>query len=220
MPGRLPAATAAYLAAFVAVFLCQQAWPLETLARFGLWPDVGPILVGHDAGRPVIAQFAYWQFLSHGFLHGGLGHLLLNGLAMAAFGGILERLWGATRFTLFFAICIVAGGLAQWSLAGSPGEGGVSVTLGASGGVFGVLTVYALMFPRQRLLLLFPPIPMPAWLLASLFAVVSTVLGVFGLVAGIAHFAHLGGMAAGLVLYLLLARRWRRGPPPALRIDV
>lgn len=208
MPSAWPPATSLFLGAFVVVFGLQQLWPDAMLARFGLWPDVGPILVSQAGGERLFARFQAWQFLSHGFLHGGVMHLLLNGMALAMFGAVLEQLWGSWRFTLFLLACIVGGGLAQWWGSPAPVDGGVSVTLGASGGVMGVIAAYAIMFPRQRLLLLFPPVPMPAWLLALLFAVVSTVLGVTGLAAGIAHFAHLGGMLTGVLLYAAVARRW------------
>jgi membrane associated rhomboid family serine protease len=78
-------------------------------------------------------------------------------------------------------------------------------TLGASGGIFGLLLCYGMAYPQRRLMLLFPPIPMPAWLLVTLYGVVELGLGVFGSNDGVAHFAHLGGMAAG---YLLI-RYWR-----------
>lgn len=215
MPSRIPPATLVLLVVLAAVFLLQQVWPDALLARFGLWPDVGPILVAHDGAQPVYARFAWWQFLSHGFLHGGLAHLLLNGVVLLGFGPALEYRWGAARFALFFVLCVVGGGLAQWALTAAPAAGeGVAVTLGASGGVFGVVTVFALLYPRQRVLLLIPPVPMPAWLLVVLFAVASTVLGVTGWVPGIAHFAHLGGMVAGLLLWFVLARHWRAPPPP------
>ena len=78
-------------------------------------------------------------------------------------------------------------------------------TLGASGGVFGLLLCYGMAFPQRRLLLLFPPIPMPAWLFVTLYGVLELFLGVFATNQGVAHFAHLGGMAAGYVLL----RYWR-----------
>lgn len=212
MFANLPPATRTLLIIIVVVFGLQQLWPEQMLAWFGLWPDVGPILVSRSAQGTVYAQFEFWQFLSHGFLHGGLAHLLLNGLALLMFGSVLEQIWGGTRFTVFFLLCVIGGGLAQWWWVGVPAGNQISVTLGASGGIFGVLAAFALIFPRHRVMLLFPPIPMPAWLVVSLFAIISTVLGVTGAVGGIAHFAHLGGMIAGVFIYIVAARHWR-GPP-------
>jgi len=67
-------------------------------------------------------------------------------------------------------------------------------TIGASGGVFGLLLAYALLFPRRKVIPLIPPIPMPAWLFATLYAGLELVLGVTGTQADVAHFAHIGGM--------------------------
>jgi membrane associated rhomboid family serine protease len=80
-------------------------------------------------------------------------------------------------------------------------------TVGASGGVFGLLLAFGLAFPRRTIMLLFPPIPMPAWLFVTLYGLLELYLGVTGSGQGVAHFAHLGGMAAG---YVLLAY-WTRG---------
>ena len=82
---------------------------------------------------------------------------------------------------------------AAWS--GSPFP-----TVGASGGVFGLLLAFALYFPQRRVMLLIPPIPMPAWLFATLYGIVELVLGVTGTASGVAHFAHLGGMLGGDLL--------------------
>jgi membrane associated rhomboid family serine protease len=72
--------------------------------------------------------------------------------------------------------------------------------------VFGLLLAYGMCFPNRRLMLLFPPIPMPAWVFVTLYAVIELTLGVTGTQAGVAHFAHLGGMIGG---YMVI-RQWRR----------
>ena len=77
--------------------------------------------------------------------------------------------------------------------------------MGASGGVFGLLLLFGMAFPRRRLLLIFPPIPMPAWLFVTLYGLAELLMGVFSVLPGIAHFAHLGGMLGGYVLI----RYWR-----------
>lgn len=209
MPAR-PIVTQALLVFMLVVFGMQELWPERMLAWFGLWPDVGPIRVGIVDGAPVIAEFETWQFLSHGFLHGGLAHLLMNGLALYMFGSLLEQIWGGLRYLVFFLVCVIGGGLMQAWWVGTPSGNEVSVTLGASGGVFGILAAFAVLFPRHKVMLLIPPIPvpMPVWVLVLLFAVVSTVLGVTGLAVGIAHFAHLGGLITGLLMYLVVARSW------------
>jgi membrane associated rhomboid family serine protease len=81
--------------------------------------------------------------------------------------------------------------------------------VGASGGLFGLLLGYAMLFPRRTIVLLIPPIPMPAWLFAVLYGVLELVLGISGAQSGVAHFAHLGGMAGGW----LMLRYWRGQAP-------
>jgi membrane associated rhomboid family serine protease len=79
--------------------------------------------------------------------------------------------------------------------------------------VFGLLLAFAVYFPQRTVLLIFPPIPMPAWLFATLYGAAELVLGVTGTAAGVAHFAHLGGMVGG---YLLI-RSWRSRRAPSVR---
>jgi membrane associated rhomboid family serine protease len=81
-------------------------------------------------------------------------------------------------------------------------EQGAAYTVGASGGVFGVLLAFAFLFPHTRVMLIFPPIPMKAWMLVAGYAVIELTSGVLGTMQGVAHFAHLGGMlGAGVTLF-------------------
>jgi len=123
------------------------------------------------------------------------------------FGGQLERLWGAKRFLNLHLLSVIVAGATQLvvgSLAAEPYP-----TIGASGGVFGLLLAYAMYFPHRTIVLLIPPIPMPAWLFVTLYGAVELYLGVSGTQAGVAHFAHLGGMAGAW----LLIQYWRGRPP-------
>ena len=79
-------------------------------------------------------------------------------------------------------------------------DGPMIPTVGASGGVFGLLLAFGMMYPHQRILLLFPPIPMPAWLFVIGYGALELVLGLSQPGSNVAHFAHLGGMAIGFVL--------------------
>ena len=128
--------------------------------------------------------------------------------------GAIGLLLGLTRALHGFAttsIADVAGGLmfaissAYAALAG----GAPYPTVGASGGIFGLLLAFAMYFPRQTIVLLIPPIPMPAWLFVTLYGALELFLGVTGEQAGVAHFAHLGGMVGAW----LLIRYWRGRPP-------
>src|SRR5580700_4362003 len=87
--------------------------------------------------------------------------------------------------------------------------GAAEEVIGASGGVFGVLLAFAWYFPRQRIILLFPPIPMPAWLFVTVYGLLELFLGVTGTQQGVAHFAHLGGMLGGALCILYWRARHR-----------
>jgi membrane associated rhomboid family serine protease len=184
------------IAVNVAVFGLQLLYP-PLLVPFALWP----LGAQPQAGFP--GHFEPWQLLTYAFLHGGLAHLALNMFALWMFGRDCERALGARRYlTLYFAAVLTAAAtqLAVGTLAHSP-----HATIGASGGVFGVLLTFAVLYPERRIMLLFPPIPLPAWLFVTLYGLIELTNGVIGTGAGVAHFAHLGGMlGAGLVL-----RHWR-----------
>jgi membrane associated rhomboid family serine protease len=195
---RLPPVTRALLMANVAIFILQQLTGNLLIVPFALWPFGSP----QFRGAP---DFQVWQVLTYGFLHGSLAHLFFNMLALYMFGGDIERLLGARRFLIYYLVCVVGAAVAQLTVMGGMNRPPVP-TVGASGGVFGLLLAFGMAFPQRRVMLLFPPIPMPAWLFVTLYGLLELYLGVTGTQAGVAHFAHLGGMAAGYALLVY----WKR----------
>ncbi len=195
MPTDLPPVTRALLIANVAIFLLQQVFPDPMVIHFALWP-IGTDQVAPGGGS---VTFEIWQLVSYGFLHGNWPHLFFNMFALWMFGGAIERLFGSRPFANYYLACVVGAAVAQLFVVYFF-TGGIYPTLGASGGVFGLLLAFGMMFPHQRLMLLFPPIPMPAWLFVTAYGAIELFLGVTGTQAGVAHFAHLGGMAAGFVI--------------------
>jgi len=198
----MPPVTLALVVANVAVYLLQSVLP-GLVIPFGLWP------LGASAVDPRVG-FMPWQLLTYAFLHGSLLHLAFNMFALYMFGSAIERVFGGRRYLIFYAVSVLAAGLTQLLFAAM--TGGVYPTVGASGGVFGLLLAYAIYFPNTRVMLLFPPIPMPARVFVLVYAVLELFLGVTGTQEGVAHFAHLGGMVGG---YLML--RFWRGSPRRLR---
>ncbi len=198
---RLPPVTRALLIANVAIFIVQQLTGNLLIGPFALWPFATPEFRGAPG-------FAIWQLLTYGFLHGSLTHLFFNMFALYMFGGEIERLFGARRFLVYFLACVVGAAVAQLVVLSVMNRPPVP-TVGASGGVFGLLLAYGLAFPQRKLMLLFPPIPMPAWLFVSLYGLLELYLGVTGSGQGVAHFAHLGGMAAGALLLVYWSRTRR-----------
>ncbi|HLZ98959.1 MAG TPA: rhomboid family intramembrane serine protease [Steroidobacteraceae bacterium] len=185
------------IAANVVMFLLQSSiGNLDEL--LGLWP-LTPI-DGH-------VYFQVWQIITYAFLHStaNLSHLLFNMLGLWMFGSEIERTVGARRLLACYFASVITAALSQLfvpALFGAP----PAPTIGASGGVFGLLLAYALLFPHRKVVPLIPPIPMPAWLFATLYAGLELFLGVTGTLSGIAHFAHLGGMIGSA----LVVMQWRR----------
>lgn len=175
------------------LYAAERFAPEFVLYNFALWPL--------DSGL-----FRPWQLLTYGFLHdlNSIYHIGFNMLGLWMFGRHVEPLMGARRFTIYYLTCVVGAGIIQ--LLVGVLQGGVAYTVGASGGVMGVLLAYALAYPNQTIVLLIPPIPMKAKYFVLLFALASIYFGVSGAASGIAHFAHLGGMLVGF----LMLQYWRK----------
>jgi membrane associated rhomboid family serine protease len=186
----MPPVTLALLALNIGIFLLQMSGaPL--IERFALWPGAG---------------FAPWQLITYGFLHGGMAHLFFNMLGLYMFGQEVERLFGSRFFLWFYLAAVLAAALTHLAMTGAMG-GPPLPTVGASGGLYGVLLAFGWYFPHRRVMLLIPPIPMSARTLVVVFAVVELFFGVTQTNAGVAHFAHLGGMLGGWLMIELRRRR-------------
>jgi membrane associated rhomboid family serine protease len=187
----LPPVTRALLLTNVGVFLLQLLINPPLQQWFALWPPG--------------TYFEPWQLLSYAFLHdpGNYLHIVVNMFALFMFGSPMERFWGPRRFALYYFVCVLTAGLTQTAVAAFAHSD--SPTIGASGGIFGLLLAFAMYFPRERVMLLFPPIPLPAWLFVLIYGLVELFMGVTGGEADIAHFAHLGGMLGGAAMILI----WR-----------
>lgn len=186
----------------------------NVLIRYlALWPTLG---ISGSPAIPGIPEFAPWQLLSYALLHGSLMHLFFNMFGLWMFGRAVEAAIGPRRMAFYLLLCIVGAGLTQLAALGI--EQQHIPTIGISGGVMGLLPAFAILYPKARITLLFPPIPMPAPVFVVLFALFELTMGASGASPGIAHFAHLGGMACGLIIlgswYANGELRPRRLPPP------
>jgi len=201
---RLPTVTKALLIANVILFLLQQPFLLgmQTFEPFMLQP----LQQGFDAFSPG-GNFQPWQLLTYGFLHSGFAHLFFNMMLLFLLGAPLEQTWGEKRFLVFYLVCTAGAGVCQLivgALLDNP-----ATVLGASGGVFGLMLGYGMVFGDRVMRLLFPPITMTARTFVILMGVTEVVLAMTGWDPGVAHLAHLGGMLFGW----LLIRYWRGQPP-------
>lgn len=157
-------------------------------AFLGLWP------LGHEYFRP-------YQIFTHMFTHGGFGHIFFNMFNLWMFGRILENVWGAKKFLTFYLVCGLAAAAAH--LGYEYFTDGFTFAVGASGAVMGVLVAFAYLFPNTELMFIFFPVPIKAkWIVLAMIAF--DLFGGLGLQgsSGIAHWAHLGGAAAGFILVL------------------
>ena len=177
----LPPVTQALIVVNVVMYFVEAALGPSVSALLALWP-VGPYVMP-------------WQLLSYAFVHAGLPHLLFNMFGVYMFGSDVERVWGGRRYLSFYLICALSAAALQLVVAGLAGA--TYPTVGASGAVFGLLLAFARLFPNRVVVPLFPPIPMRAPVFVAVYGALELVLGVTGTQEGVAHFAHLGGLAGG-----------------------
>ena len=145
--------------------------------------------------------FKIWQPITHMFMHGGWGHLFFNMFTLWMFGRILENFWGSKRFIQFYMICGVVAAAAHLLFTNA-------AAVGASGAIMGLMAGFAYLFPNTELYVMFIPIPIkakyviPGFMALDLFGGIANTSG-----DNIAHWAHLGGAAAGLVMVMI----WNKG---------
>ena len=141
-----------------------------------------------------------WQIVTYMFMHGGVFHILFNMYTLYIFGSVLENIWGTKKFLIFYFVTGIGAGLVHVGVQYLTGD--FALTVGASGAIYGILMGYAMLYPDSRLTLLFPPISMKAKWFVLIFAGIELLLGVTGSQAGVAHFAHLGGLVFGFLLIM------------------
>ena len=190
-PGPLTPAIKILVAVNVVAFIASLVFPAITL-RFGLRP------------ADVIGQLQVWQPVTYMFLHAGLFHILFNMLALWMFGVELERMWGTRFFTKFYFVSGIGAAVTTMLLSFVPGSFGdqlyYSLTIGASGAIYGVLLAYGMYFPN-RPIYMYMIFPIPAKYFVMIMGAISLLSSLGGPGGGIAHTTHLGGL---LVAYLYL----------------
>lgn len=177
------------------------------------------------------SDFHVYQLVTYMFMHGGWEHIILNMLMLWMFGAVIERVWGAKRFIVYYFFCGVGAGLMQelaqfaefclmasnngysMSLIGQiaaahDAELGAWTTVGASGAIYALLLAFGMTFPEEKMFIIPIPIPIKAkWMVMG-----AIVVNLFSALASpgsqVAHLAHLGGMIFGF----FLIRYWRRHP--------
>lgn len=176
--------------ATVAVYIVEQLFRSTVDRVFALSP------------RQVVENLYIWQPLTYMFLHGGPMHLFFNMLMTWFLGSALESVWGGRRFLKYYVACGLGGAAFTMLFTYH------TTVIGASGAVFGLYLAYAILFPNNYIYIYFL-FPIKAKYLVAFLALFQLAQGVSG-PSGIAYFAHLGGMAGGLLFFRreMMATRW------------
>jgi membrane associated rhomboid family serine protease len=209
---RFPVITLILIALNVVVFLSQVLLGPQAAARHASLYGLIPWEITHGVARVPHPVPLYGTLLTSMFVHGGLLHIAGNMLYLWIFGNNVEDAMGRARFLVFYFLCGVGGALAHWMvnpLSTIP-------MVGASGAVSGVLGAYLFLHPSARILTLvifgwfIRVLEIPAGVVLGFWIVVQLVNGWVtfgGQSGGVAWFAHMGGLAAGLVCLPFFKRR-------------
>ncbi len=166
---------------FLAQLVFDSTWQLTD--RIALYP--------YNSGF-----FEPYQLVTHMFAHGGWLHIIFNMYALWLFGSVLERIWGPKKFLIFYLLCGLGAGLTQMLFVST------GAAIGASGAIMGLLAGFAYTFPNTEFFIIPIPFPIKAKWMAAIYACID-LFGGFSGGDGIAHFAHLGGLAMGLILVII-----------------
>ncbi len=151
-------------------------------------------------------MFNIWQPFTYMFMHAGIMHLLFNMFALWMFGRVMEQVWGPQRFLTYYLVC----GLGAAAVQEMCQEFGIispfSMTIGASGAVYGILLAFGMTFPNERMFIIPIPFPIKAKYFIGFYIMLELLEGL-GSKDGVAHFAHLGGMLFGAILIILWKKR-------------
>lgn len=220
---QIPPVTRNLLFINIIIFMVQQV--LNQGAYTGLGGDVLSNAFGLHFY--LANDFRPWQLVTYMFLHSSWSHVLLNMFSLWMFGRIIEHTMGQKRFLIYYFVCGIIAGLCQelWQtgeyfISGLQHYDNVNLngifmtkgeylnlwqTIGASGACYGILLAFGMTFPEERIMLLFPPIPMKAKYFVVGFAAIELLSAIYSN-GNVAHVAHLGGMIGGF----LLIRHWRK----------
>ena len=173
-------------------------------------------------------NFHLYQLVTYMFMHGGVTHLFFNMFALWMFGCVIEQTWGSRRFLWYILACGVGAGLfqeaaqfVQYAVEGLAAYNMVNVggmiiptseylnmwvTVGFSGAVYGILLGFGMTYPEERIFIFPLPVPIKGKWFVILYAAIELFSALSTSSDGVAHIAHLGGMAVGYIII----RHWRQ----------
>ncbi len=183
------------------------------LRAFDLTAAIGDWAYSHLglAGYAVV-HGEIWQLITYSFLHYGILHLLFNMLALWMFGATLEQDWGYSLFMQFYFFCVVGAALVTVavSFTGLLGVSPLTLTVGASGGIYGLLLAFGMLHGNSEVMLF----PLPFLIKAKYFVIGIIFLALYGALSSahgggqsIAYMAHLGGLVFAYIWLKFVPRR-------------
>ncbi len=189
------------LIANIAVYLVQSFLRIDLATTFGY----------HNFSLHEMGLFNPIQIFTYMFLHGGTGHIFSNMFGLFMFGPMLEHFLGSKRFLILYIVsgigaCLLHGVINLYEISQFPVDSPeytmmMSIPMvGASGAIFGMLGAFARLFPNTEMIIFPLPIPVKAKYLVSLYALFEIFSGVYNVMPGVAHFAHIGGLIFGVLL--------------------
>jgi membrane associated rhomboid family serine protease len=191
------------------VLICAGVYLLQVAGRV-MFPQIeayGEVYLGLV---PTLIVHGYiWQLVTYSVLHASVGHLLVNMLMLWMFGAQEEMDWGGQRFLEFYLFCVVGAALVTVGVAyaGFSGLNPRTVTIGASGGIYGVLIAFGILYGEQTVFLFPIPISLKAKYLVAILIFLVIVATFQPSQGGVANFAHLGGLLFGFLYIKLVPKR-------------
>jgi len=191
------------------IIACAAIYFIQVVIE-SLAPEIARYSLAYLALVPMLVVHGYiWQLVTYSFLHASLGHLLVNMLTLWMFGSQEEQDWGSKRFLEFYLFCVVGAGLVTVAV-GYTGWFGIRPevpTVGASGGIYGLLIAFGMLY-GDREIFLFPfPFMIKAKYLVGIIIFVVIVTTFQPSQGGVANFAHLGGLLFGFLYIKFLPKK-------------
>jgi membrane associated rhomboid family serine protease len=192
------------------VLTCAIVYFLEVVLRTVSRPAYDDVMqyLGLVPGY-VVRWGMIWQVVTYAFLHGGVWHVVVNMFMLWMFGGQEEEDWGSKKFLEFYLFCVVGAALTTIAVAylPFPGGGPGTVTVGASGGIYGLLMAFGMLYGDREIFMF----PLPFMIKAKYMVAIMIFLVIIATFepsqGGVANFAHLGGLLFGFLYIKFLPRR-------------
>ena len=187
--------------ACVAVYLLQL-----ILGRF----EIGRYIVPYFGLVPVLVAHGWvWQLVTYGFLHASVSHIFFNMLTLWFIGSYLEQDWGERRFLECYLFCLIGAALVTVGIAYTRflGMSPASVTVGASGAIFGLLMAFGILYADQEMFMFPLPFMIKAKYLVGIWIVIAIIAVFEPSQSGVANFAHLGGLLFGFIFVKFFPQR-------------